>query len=50
MNSDNLKELLKQGAEEMMKREEEIKRNPLSQYSTSQLKAELRRRKRGGVE
>lgn len=26
-------------------REEEYKNNPLSQYSTSQLKAELRRRK-----
>lgn len=30
-------------------REKELEENPLLQYSTSQLKAELRRRKREGV-
>lgn len=40
-------EKMKEIAEGNKKREEEIKRNPLSQYSTSQLKEELRRRKRG---
>ena len=46
MNNDRLKELLKQEAEENLKRQKEIELNPLSQYSTTQLKAELRRRKK----
>lgn len=46
MNNDRLKELLKEEAEYNKTRSEEIKENPLSQYSTTQLKAELRRRKR----
>lgn len=46
MNDDALKELMMREAEETKKRCAEIKENPLSQYSTSQLKAELRRRKR----
>lgn len=46
MNNDKLKELLKEEAEYNKKRSEEIKENPLSEYSTTQLKAELRRRKR----
>lgn len=33
-------------AEEWMKETEEVKNNPLSQYSTTQLKKELRRRKK----
>lgn len=49
MNRDALNELEKEIAEEKMKRIAEIEENPLSQYSTSQLKAELRRRKRGYV-
>lgn len=46
MNNDRLKKLLKDEAEYNKKRDEEIKVNPLSQYSTTQIKAELRRRKR----
>ena len=46
MNNDALKELMMREAEEAKKRNADIKENPLSQYSTSQLKAELRRRKR----
>ena len=45
----NYEELLK---EEMWKRrqeEDEVRENPWMQYSTSQLKAELRRRKREGL-
>lgn len=39
--------VLKEIAEKQKERQEEIKINPLSQYSTTQLKEELRRRKRG---
>lgn len=46
MNNDRLKEFLKQEAEENLKRQKEIELNPLSQYSTTQLKKELRRRKK----
>ena len=46
MNNDTLKELLRQEAEENLERQKEIELNPLSQYSTTQLKAELRRRKK----
>ena len=45
MNNDKLKELQKQWAEQKKQEDEEIKLNPLSQYSTTQLKIELRRRK-----
>lgn len=45
-HSDEYNELLKRRAEELKQRDEEIKINPLSQYSTGELKAELRRRKR----
>lgn len=45
MDNDRLKELLKQEAEENLKRQKEVELNPLSQYSTTQLKKELRRRK-----
>lgn len=41
-----IKELEKEYAEELKKKREEVSRFPLSQYSTSQLKEELRRRKR----
>ena len=41
MNKDRLRELQKECAEERKEREV----NPLSQYSTTQLKKELRRRK-----
>jgi hypothetical protein len=37
--------VLKEMAEKQKERQAEIERNPLSQYSTSQLKEELRRRK-----
>jgi len=40
-------ELLKELAKEREKQKEEEKINPLSVFSTTQLKAELRRRKRG---
>jgi len=45
MNNDRLKELQKQWADEELERRKEIELNPLSQYSTTQLKKELRRRK-----
>lgn len=45
MNNDKLKELNRREAEENKKRDKEIVINPLSQYSTTQLKKELRRRK-----
>lgn len=47
MNRDREKELLKRFADEKRENEREIEENPLLQYSTSQLKAELRRRKGG---
>lgn len=46
---DAMKELLKKEAEERRQEEKELEENPLLQYSTSQLKAELRRRKKEGA-
>ena len=46
---DVMKELLKKEAEERRQEEKELEENPLLQYSTSQLKAELRRRKKEGA-
>lgn len=46
ISDDSLRKLYEQEAEEMRKKMQEIERNPLSQYSTSELKTELRRRKR----
>ena len=43
----NIDELLEE-ARIRQQKEDEVKENPLMQYSTSQLKAELRRRKRDG--
>lgn len=45
--NDRYYELLKEQAEEEKRKEIMVKENPLSQFSTSELKAELRRRKRG---
>lgn len=42
----NYEELLKEEARIRQQEENEIRENPLMQYSTSQLKAELRRRKK----
>jgi hypothetical protein len=42
----NYEELLEEEARIRQQEEDEIKENPLMQYSTSQLKAELRRRKK----
>lgn len=44
--SESLIELMNKVAEERKERDKEIAINPLSQYSTTQLKKELRRRKR----
>lgn len=44
----NYEELLKEEARRRQQEEDEVRENPLMQYSTSQLKAELRRRKREG--
>ena len=49
MNNERLEELRKREAEENLKRQREIEVNPLSQYSTTQLKEELRKRKRQEV-
>ena len=46
MNNDRLKELLKKEADERLAEEKLYKAYPLLQYSTTQLKAELRRRKK----
>ncbi len=46
MRNDRLEKFLKEQAEEDRKYREELENNPLMQYSTSELKAELRRRKR----
>ena len=46
--SENIKNQLKEMAEQEEERRKEIAINPLSQYSTTQLKAELRRRKKEG--
>ena len=43
--SDRLEELQRQEAEERRAWDKEVAANPLIQYSTTQLKAELRRRK-----
>lgn len=42
----NHEEFLKEEARIRQQEEDEVKENPLMQYSTSQLKAELRRRKK----
>ncbi len=42
----NYEELLKEEMRKRQKEEDEVRENALMQYSTSQLKAELRRRKR----
>lgn len=46
MNNECLYKQYEESAKENMRRQKEKEINPLSQYSTSQLKAELRRRKR----
>ncbi len=47
MNLDNsFKRFIKKEAEQVQKEREERELNPLSQYSTTQLKKELRRRKK----
>lgn len=46
MNLDRLRELQKEWAEQEKEEKKEIELNPLSQYSTTQLKKELRRRKK----
>lgn len=46
MRNERLEELRKREAEENLERQREIEVNPLSQYSTTQLKEELRKRKR----
>lgn len=46
MMNDKYEKYLREQAEEEMRYREELKKNPLLQYSTSELKAELRRRKR----
>lgn len=45
----NYEELLKEEMRRRQQEEDEVRENPLMQYSTSQLKAELRRRKREGL-
>lgn len=44
---DRRKEFMKEMAKEQLKEEIRNRENPLLQYSTSKLKKELRRRKRG---
>lgn len=46
MNDDCSSKMLREEAERKQQENEECKINPLAKYSTSQLKAELRRRKR----
>lgn len=46
MRNERLEELRKQEAEEILKRQRKIEVNPLIQYSTTELKKELGRRKR----
>lgn len=41
-----INEYLREQAQEEIRYKEELEKNPILQYSTSQLKAELRRRKR----
>lgn len=45
MNREKLSELRDKIAKERIETQKEIDRNPLSQYTTTQLKEELRRRK-----
>lgn len=45
----NYEELLEEEVRRRQQEEDEVRENPLMQYSTSQLKAELRRRKREGL-
>lgn len=45
----NYEELLKEEMRRHQQEEDKVRENPLMQYSTSQLKAELRRRKREGL-
>ncbi len=47
MKNRKLDEYMKQNADRDIKQQAELERNPLLQYSTSELKAELRRRNRG---
>lgn len=44
----NYEELLEEEARRRQQEGKELRENPLLQYSTSQLKAELRRRKKEG--
>lgn len=46
MRSEILEKITKERAEAIAKYEKDLERNPLVQYSTRQLKEELRRRKR----
>ena len=46
MNNDNYQEFLTKQANLALEQEKLYKENPLLQYSTTQLKAELRRRKK----
>ncbi len=43
-----IREMEKQWGEDEAERKRELELNPLSQYSTTQLKKELRRRRKGG--
>lgn len=45
MDRSHIERLQRAEAENIRKQREETERNPLSQYSTSELRAELRRRK-----
>ena len=45
MDRSHIERLQREEAENIQKQRGETERNPLSQYSTSELKAELRRRK-----
>lgn len=46
MNRNSVEEFLKEEARRIRQEEDEFRENPLMKYSTSQLKAELRRRKK----
>ena len=48
MNQDELSKMKDRIAKERIETQKEIDRNPLSQYTTTQLKKELRRRKKEG--
>ena len=48
MNKDELSKMKDKIAKERIETQKEIDRNPLSQYTTTQLKKELRRRKKEG--